>query len=371
MKPQSRNKTDPDTGTSNRKAVSVRERREKLLATLFPNGVPQLWCPLLTHFRTRGKLDETRICCHLNHVAPHVHGILVPGSTGEGWEMNDAEIRRLLGVVLEAAQRAGVRVLVGVLKYSVPDMLRCIEDTLAWLKSRTGATTAIEALSRSSVVGFTVCPPKGADLSQASIREALAEILASDLPVALYQLPQVTENEMTPETVRHLAERYSNLFLFKDTSGGDRVARAKIDLGGVYLVRGAEGEYAQATRGGNGPYDGLLLSTANVFAAELHQILGLLESAKKDMADALSGRIEPVVEEVFALVEKLEIGNPFTNANKILDHVMAYGAAAVEHEPPLLYSGVRLPAKHVKKVAETLRAKELYPERGYLNSTST
>ena len=175
-----------------RDTSSVQQARERLIKVLFPTGVPRLWCPTLTHFRAKGELDPMGMERHLNHLAPYAKGLLVPGSTGEGWEMSDDDIRRLLAVVLEAARPAGVHVLVGVLKHTVSDMLRCIDSTVTWLKSRANAATSAEALARSGVVGFTVCPPKGDGLSQAEIDGALSRILERGLPTALYQLPQWT-----------------------------------------------------------------------------------------------------------------------------------------------------------------------------------
>ena len=78
-------------------------------------------------------------------------------------------------------------------------------------------------------------------------------MLGLGYPIALYQLPQVTENEITPETVAELASRFPNFYLFKDTSGEDRVALADLDLQGVFLVRGAEGQYHQWPRAVGGP----------------------------------------------------------------------------------------------------------------------
>ncbi len=364
--PESNARTDQAGGSLHRTAESVRLERERLLADLFPGGVPRLWCPTLTHFRAPGELDEARIQRHLEHLAPFARGILVPGSTGEGWEMNDDDIRRLLEVVLGAARRVNIHVLIGVLRNTVADMRRGITDTVEWLKSRTGEATADQALARSRVVGFTVCPPKGAELSQEVIRESLAEVLSWGLPTALYQLPQITENEMTPQTVRHLADRHANFFLFKDTSGRDTVALAGEDLGGVFLVRGAEGDYARVTRAGGGPYDGLLLSTANVFAAEEDQILRWLDEGRVDEAESLAASVDRVVQQTFDLVADFATGNPFTNANKTLDHIMAHGAAAAGVEPPFLYSGVRLPAVFVRRSVGFLQAADLLPDDGYL-----
>ena len=347
--------------------LSVQTQRRQLIGELFASGMPRLWCPTLTHFRAPGELDEARIRRHLDHLAPYVKGLLVPGSTGEGWEMNDDEIRRLLAVVSAAAQAAGIGVLIGVLKHTVADVLRCIDTTVSSLESRTRASTPEAALARSGVVGFTVCPPKGSDLAQTEIDGALCRILERGLPTALYQLPQVTGNEMSPETVARLAGRYPNFYLFKDTSGADRVAASGLEFDGVSLVRGAEGGYANWTHGGNGPYDGFLLSTANVFAPQLHTLLDLLDRGRGAEAQKLSGRIETVVKQTFALVADFPGGNAFTNANKVLDHVMAYGAAARDQEPPLLYSGARLPAEFVDQAVAFLRAAGLFSDAGYLH----
>lgn len=61
------------------------------------------------------------------------------------------------------------------------------------------------------VYGFAVCPPRGEDLKQEALDEALSGLLALDLPLALYQLAQVTQNEMSPELVQDLARHHANL----------------------------------------------------------------------------------------------------------------------------------------------------------------
>jgi len=328
--------------------------RHTLQAQLFPQGIPRLWCPTLTHFRAAREPDPARIRAHLASLAPHVRGILVPGSTGEGWEMSDADIRGLLAIVLEAAGGLGVRVLIGLLKTSVNEMLA-------------GLDALDDFRAHPAVAGFTICPPKGEDLTPSEIRDGLARVLARGQPTALYQLPQVTQNEMSPETVASLAGEFPNFILFKDTSGADRVALSGLDLGGVFMVRGAEaGGYAQWPRQAGGPYDGFLLSTANVFAPQLAEMLRLVDAADIAAAKGLSAKLVEIVGSAFDIVARFPAGNAFANANKSLDHCMAYGEAAVHTEPPLLYSGARLPAAFIEKAAEILRAHSLLPARGYL-----
>ena len=320
-------------------------RRQALQAELFPSGIPRLWCPTLTHFHAAHEPDPERIAAHLNALAPYVKGILVPGSTGEGWEMTDSDIRGLLDIVLAAAETQGIRVLIGVLKTSVEEMLACLD--------------ALEPLrTHPAVGGVTICPPKGSGLSQAAIHDGLAQVLARSWPTALYQLPQVTQNEMSPETVAALAAEFANVILFKDTSGLDRVAQSGLDFGGVFLVRGAEkGGYAPWPRTAGGPYDGFLLSTANVFAKELMEVL----NAPPEQARLLSARLETVVSAAFARVADFPHGNAFANANKVLDHVMTYGAQAVHVAPPLLYSGVRLQVEFIEQGAALLATHGFFP----------
>ena len=152
----------------------------------------------------------------------------------------------------------------------------------------------------------------------------LAAVLELGHPTALYQLPQVTENEMSPECVAHLAADYPNFYLLKDTSGADRVALAGLDLQGVFLVRGAEGQYHRWLGPAGGPYDGYLLSTANCFAQELAEVMELSISQIDDAAH-LAQRVENAIECCFDIVRDFPAANPFANANKIIDQVMAFG----------------------------------------------
>lgn len=329
-------------------------------AHLFPRGIPPLWCPLLTHYRDDGSLDRARITGHLRHLAPHVKGFLIPGSTGDGWEMSDAEIRELLAFVVPEMERLGLHLLIGVLKTEARDAWSVVRDY-----GRALAAEITQHATRNTPA-FTVCPPKGADLPQEAIRSALADILSLGQPTALYQLPQVTQNEMSPETVAELAARFPNFILFKDTSGADRVANSGRDLGGVFLVRGAEGKYARWLKAGGGPYDGFLLSTANCFGRELHQVIELLKSGQRKEAQRLSDRLSAVVKEVFALVAGLPDGNAFANANKAMDQFFAHGPGAVRLTPPRLHAGSRLPVEVIRQAGAALDRHGFLPARGYL-----
>jgi dihydrodipicolinate synthase/N-acetylneuraminate lyase len=335
---------------------------------------PRLWCPLLTHYHPDGALDTARMRAHLAHIRPHVGAFLVPGSTGDGWLMTDAEARAALTFLLDelgSSPSSDALVMVGALKATAADARRVIIDTVGYLKARTGAADAAEALRRARVAGFTVCPPTGADVSDAEMENALADILALGLPTALYQLPQVTRNVMSAEVVARLAARFKNLVLFKDSSGADAVASAGLDLGRVFLVRGAEGDYSRWLRSAGGPYDGYLLSTANVFARELRAIVDAAASGHARDPDVvrLADSVTGCVADAFAAVTDVQApGNAFTFANKAIDHYMAYGPSAPldADDLPLLYGGACLPRIAVEAVGAALARWGRMPDVAYL-----
>jgi dihydrodipicolinate synthase/N-acetylneuraminate lyase len=343
-------------------------QRQQLIQRFFPSGIPLLWCPSLTHYTDDGAIDQARMRAHLKFMHPAVGGFLIPGSTGEGWEQSDPEVRELLDFMIDEIHQVGAHLLIGILKTKTDDVLQAMRDTIAWLKRRAGSEDILAAMAKFSVCGFTVCPPSGNDLSQSKIRSALEEVLALGAPVSLYQLPQVTQNEMTPETVAGLASKFPNFYLFKDTSGEDRVAAA--GFRDAFLVRGAEGGYASHFAAGGGDYDGFLLSTANCFGPPLAAMIENVQRGKKNEATAFSDKLTAICEGLFDLAGKVGYGNAFTNANKAMDHFFAHGPEAGKITPPRLYSGKRLPQELIEAAGAALKRHGLMPEAGYLKPAS-
>ncbi len=365
--------------------------RHDFIWRLIGAQVPRLWCPPITHYTDTGAIDTARMAAHWRTLQPYVGGMLVPGSTGDGWEMTPEEVETLLTAALDLCAGAGPRLLIGILRTEAGAMVEAILRVVEMLKTRSGETDTLSALVRANVCGFAVCPPRGADLTQEQMRVALAAVLDLGAPVALYQLPQITQNEMSPELVAGLAARYENLMMVKDTSGADRVPLSDRGQSGMVLVRGAEGEYAQWLRESGGPYHGWLLSTANSFPAELKSVITLLEiGSDKERTRELSGtsgdghppafyldqaqkhseNLSGVFYAMAKLVSPLPHGNLYANANKALDHWMAYGPAAPDMPAPMLHAGVRLPADIITQTGAILNEARLMPRAGYLLGTA-
>lgn len=349
----------------------VERDRAELILRLFPAGVPSLLCPPITHYDAEGALDPARTRAHMAVVAPRAPCLLVPGSTGDGWELSPGEVRRLLEIHAGLAGDLGYSILVGALHPDAGEARRAVLDRLDLFKALAGTANAERALSASRVAGFTVCGPSGADLTQEEIEDALRRILDLGLPTAVYQLPQVTKNEISPAVMERLIGEFPNLWMVKDTSGSDRLVRSGIRRRGVVFVRGAEGDFAVwlAERDGEAErkYDGFLLSSANAFAPHLVQMIRLHRSGERSAAAELSGRMDEVVRAVFAEAAPLPFGNPFSNANKALDHVLAWGGA--DRAPaPATHSGALLPAGLLSAAEVSLRRGGFLPARGYLET---
>lgn len=339
-------------------------QRQKFLQTLFPSGVPTLWCPTLTHFAPDGSIDGARMQAHLNFMLPWVKGFLVGGSTGEGWELSDTELSNCVALVSSAVTGRDAHILVGALRPTVEAMHERIALTVRGLKPTHHVRGSLDDLAQSSLCGFTICAPWGAQLSQDELTKGLSEILALGFPTALYQLPQVTQNEISPATARTLSHRFGNLYVLKDTSGTDRIVESGFRE--VLLLRGAEGDYHKHHGSAGGAYDGFLLSTANCFAYALSRLIQDLDRGNLDSAAHTSARLDGICSEVFALSAQCGFGNAFTNANKALDHFFAYGPNAVNRIPPLVHSGARLPHALIAGVGAILERFDLMPAKGYL-----
>jgi len=160
-----------------------------------------LWCPALTHYALDGTIDELRMAAHLRNMSGNIGGLLMPGSTGDGWELSEQETEAVTEFALAQGARLKRAVLIGVLNADAGDALRHIGKWVERFRKRSGRTDDLEALLAVGACGFAVCPPRGESRTQQEMKAALASILEKQVPVALYQLPQVTENEMGPDLV--------------------------------------------------------------------------------------------------------------------------------------------------------------------------
>jgi dihydrodipicolinate synthase/N-acetylneuraminate lyase len=315
--------------------------------------------PLLTHYRADGGImvDQDRMASHVRSLRPHVRQFLLAGSTGDGWELGTHHLLDLVRLSRDdGVFDSDCGVLFGLLRHAT-------EQVVEWAELLEGDLKA-EGLPAARFAGFAVCPPADPRASQEDIRRHYERVLeATTHPVAVYQLPQITGCEIEPSTMRALAEN-PRIAMFKDTSGADTVARSG-SIGNVLLLRGAEGGYAEALRP-DGPYDGWLLSTANVFAGDFRRILALRAASEPDQARKLSDLLSQQIKLLFEAAQSVPFGNAFSNANRAADHVLAYGSSWPSVPAPLTISGDRLPRDLLAAAANILIRHPGVPENGYM-----
>lgn len=323
-----------------------------------------LWVPLLTHFRRHGSglaVDANRMASQIRAMQPDVRQFMLAGSTGDGWEMGLDHLLDIVRLTRRAEVFGETRILFGVLRPTT-------EEVVAWAQAVERALAA-DGPPAGTYMGLTVCPPVQKDAAQETILAHYRAVLAATKsPIAVYQLPQVTGCSIAPATLRAIAEN-PRVTMFKDTSGTDTVAQAG-PLPGVLMVRGAEGGYVEALRP-DGPYDGWLLSTGNVFGRALRRMLQLREAGDRERALALSAVVATMVQALFQAAGSVEFGNAFSNANRAADHVRALGRAWRSAPPPLTASGKELPIGLLEAAADIIGALPGIPEDGYIARTGS
>ncbi len=353
----------------NLNANEVEEERSRWLHVLFPNSYPVLWCPILSHYREDGTLDEVRIHSHMSWLSQWVKGWLVPSSTGDGWEMNSDEEDQWLDLLENLAPSLGESWLwVGVLRENVVHGVQRVKQLSARFPWKLGQTEPSPPRlgGKLTVCGVTVCPPTGAELTQKKIQADLETVAALGVPVCLYQLPQVTGNEVAPETFKNLTEHFGNLLAVKDSSGQDRLAVAMARQNSVLWLRGAEEGYLSWWKPTGGVYDGFLLSTANSLAVFYQAMLQAQKEGDEATAKDLDQRLSRVARRVFAVAGAVPFGNPFAHANRALDHFFAFGRRALSIESPRSHNGVALPMELLETTANALAEVGWFPKKGYL-----
>jgi dihydrodipicolinate synthase/N-acetylneuraminate lyase len=320
----------------------------------------RLWVPPITHYRATsppGRLDPIRMKAHLSSLRPAVSSYLLGGSTGDGWQLQRDQFDSLIDLMQDpAAFPSGSTVMLGVLRHATAEVV----DAARHAEHRLAA----KPMSGASFAGFAICPPVDPAATPRQILQHYGAILAAtSSPIAVYELPQVTGCSIDPATLGALA-REPRVAMLKDTSGQDILARSGA-APGLTKLRGAEGGYLPALKPG-GPYDGWLLSTGNAFAPVLRRILALQDDGMMREAALLSDTLSAAVATLFAGAADLTFGNPFSNANRAADHILAYGEAWRNSPPPVTISGDRLPFSLSSVAERVLQECGLYRGSGYL-----
>ncbi|MFH1479647.1 MAG: dihydrodipicolinate synthase family protein [Pseudomonadota bacterium] len=157
---------------------------------------------LVTPLDDKGRLKEKVLADLVDHlIQKGVHGLTPLGSTGEGTYLDWPTKRRVIEVVLEAAE-GRVPVVAGVNNLSTP-----------------GAVHEAMETERLGVDGILVVLPTYFPISDQNVVEHFRSVArAVSCPVTLYTNPKFATWDFTVETLKQLVEEPNILYL-KDASG--------------------------------------------------------------------------------------------------------------------------------------------------------
>ncbi len=306
------------------------------------DGFPTLWFPPLTYYKEGGSIDTCRMTEALGEIYPYSKGVLVPGSTGDGWVLSPELQEDIVRFFLKGFEFGRFSMMIGALKQTADETMASVERWCEILCEESGRDDPAEAMKALDVKAFVFCVPAEICDRDTQIRE-MGRILNIGLPMAFYQLPLVTGVTVDPAVIRELADCYDNLIIAKDSGGKDEMALSGLLRDRLMLLRGAEGDPSGMISGESPVYDGLLLSTVNCFAREHSELMKCMRSY---------AGYGDVISEVFDAVTE-PVSNAFSDAVRAICQAKKYGPEAGSMDC-YCYNGKKLPSELIKCAYESL-----------------
>eukprot|EP01084_Bolivina_argentea_P211179 359269_1 len=346
--------------------------------------IPKLWCPTICHYKQQPsssvpEIDTERNCIHLGYLSQYIGGYLINGSTGDGWALNSQQQETILKSTLDFMHSDNnnnmTPILLGALAHDYNSKILSIKKYSDILEQYYESEKYDYIYKQSPFVGFAINPPSNTN-NQKEMEECLADIIDNykHFPFVLYQLPQITNSEMSIETVNNLVSRFGNIIMLKDSSGTDNILKSQKCLDGVFMVRGAEGNQMESLMNMNygvAGYNGLLLSTANNYAKELNQMMNDLMNGNWMNAQQLSKLVTDISKQTFDVVGKYNFCNPFTNSAKMVDYFIAYGEKVSGDKGsvvPMTQDGITYDIKDLMTIKDILVSNGILENsNGYMN----
>jgi 4-hydroxy-tetrahydrodipicolinate synthase len=158
---------------------------------------------LVTPFRRDQSLDEETLRRLARRQVEAGIDFLVPcGTTGESPTLSKAELRRVVEIAIEEAQRGKIRVVAGAGGYNTAEVIE--------------RARAYEAMGADGILSVAPYYNKPTQEGLYQHYKAIAEAIS--LPIILYNIPGRTGVNIEPATIRRLAE-IDNIVGVKEASG--------------------------------------------------------------------------------------------------------------------------------------------------------
>ena len=232
--------------------------------------------PLITPLAVTGEIDRDGLARLVDSLIGHgVSGLFVLGSSGEGPWLT-AEQREIVISTAVGAAAGRVPVLAGVLD--------------------PGPGTTIENVHRAAAQGadaVVVTTPYYFAANQATqLRFFEAVAKASPLPIMLYNIPEMTQNPLEPDTLRQLTG-IPGIVGLKDSAGDwDRFTEylaIRDATPGFSVFQGAERQAARAVLAGA---DGIVAGLGNIIPHVFVEMIDAARAGDTATVESLAARVE-------------------------------------------------------------------------------
>jgi 4-hydroxy-tetrahydrodipicolinate synthase len=235
-----------------------------------PHGVSPA---LVTPFTKSEEVDEAALRALLQTVLPHVDGVVPCGTTGEFIYLTPDEQKKVIEIVVDEVG-GRVPVIAG-----------------AGAASTGQAIALARAAQEAGADACLVVTPYFLHPSDKGIYQHFYELAkAVDLPVILYNIPQVVDAYLPREVIEDLAD-IPNIVGLKDSSGNLAYTMEVLEMtqGRLDVLVGHDEVVLPALAGG---CSGMILASAQVFPEVWQQVLAAVQRGDMDNARALQSSVQ-------------------------------------------------------------------------------
>ena len=227
---------------------------------------------LVTPFDKKENVDEETFRNLIRHVLPHVDGLVPCGTTGEFPYLTREEQKRLVEIAVEEA--GGKPVIAGA---GAPSTRQAIE--LARDAKEAGATACL------------IVTPYFLHPSDKGVYQHFSEIAqAVDIPIILYNIPQVMDAYLPRRVVEDLAD-IPNIVGLKDSSGNLTYMMEVLEFCGdrIDVFIGHDEVVLNALSGGA---SGMILASAQVYPEVWQQVFAAVQAGDLPRARELQRSVQ-------------------------------------------------------------------------------
>ena len=292
--------------------------------------------PAVTVFSEDGSInfeEQGKVYEHL--IAGGVDGILILGSIGEFFALSMEQKKELIRFAVKTIDHR-IRLIAGTTSMIFDEILELSEYA-----------------DQEGVDGVMVLPPYYFPISEAGMVTYFGKI-AEALPqtnLYLYNFPDRTGCDITPDVTVELVEKYENIKGYKDTQAGmdhtrELIRRVKAIRPDFEIYSGFDDNFAHNILAGG---DGCIAGLSNVFP---RLTSGWAEAFRKEDLK----RVQEIQERIDALMQIYQVGKPF----------VPYIKAAMQEEGILATPKASFPFPEVTE-EDRVRIRSILPE-GHLDA---